>query len=94
MILWPQVSLIEKINRKLPLQYTGTSHDGRHQYGYLKPSYGKVTPDVNTTVSGKNNTYDVSTETPYGFTGTMGGILRADRISIFCAKNHQVFPER
>ncbi len=74
---------------------SGTSLDGRHQHGYLKPSYGKVTPDVNTIVSGENNTYDVSTETPYGYTGPMGEFLRADRISVFFANNNrQVFPER
>lgn len=65
----------------------GTKGYGKTTSGYFNPKFNSVKTDVKTKVLGKNNKYDISVETPNGYSGFLGYNLRNERVRVVMAKN-------
>lgn len=66
----------------------GTKGYGYTTSGYDNPKFNDVRDkESDTIVTGKKDTYDISVETPYGYSGRFAHNLRSERVSQVMAKN-------
>ena len=66
----------------------GTKGYGYTTSGYANPKFNNVETEVQTEISGKKDTYQVSVETPNGYSGVYGYNLRSKRVGHVMAQNH------